>query len=234
MKIIFFGDSITRGDPGASYFDILEQELPEDTLVNYGRGGDTVTSLRQRIMGVSWDGQFDLSFIWAGVNDIVFNVDWSDPINDDSVKRPWPELIMDLSGFYAPMLEDVLMTSTRVVTVPPLFVGEETNNIFSKVLEVIAVSIEKLTGQYENAEYLDLRSVVRSELEGKDRPGATVGAINEDSEDKSAPLRPVAGNALWQGILHYTIDGIHLSDAGARLVAEAFLEKIKSISEELD
>jgi lysophospholipase L1-like esterase len=185
-------------------------------------------------MGVSWDGQFDLSFIWAGVNDIVFNVDWSAPLSDDSVKRPWAELIMDLSGFYGSMLDDVLMTSKRVVTVPPLFVGEETNNIFSKVLEVIAVDIERLTVQYEDAEYLDLRSIVKSELEGKDRPGAPVGAINEDSEDRSAPLKPIAGNALWQGILHYTIDGIHLNDAGARLVAKAFLEKIKSISEELD
>lgn len=234
MKIIFFGDSITRGDPGASYFDILEQELPEDTLVNYGRGGDTVTSLRRRIMGVSWDGQFDLSFVWAGVNDIVFNVDWSDPINDDSVKRPWSELIKDMSGFYGPMLEDVLVISRKVVTVPPLFVGEETNNIFSKVLEVIAVSIERLTGQYENAEYLDLRSIVKFELEGKDSPASIAGTINKDSEDKSVPLKPIAGNALWQGKLHYTIDGVHLNNAGARLVAEVFLEKIKSISKEMD
>ena len=185
-------------------------------------------------MGVSWDGQFDLSFIWAGVNDIVFNVDWSAPLNDDSVKRSWSELIMDLSGFYGPMLEDVLAISRKVVTVPPLFVGEETNNIFNKVLEVMAVSIERLTGQYENAEYLDLRSVVKSELEGKDSPASTEATINEDSEDKSAPSRPIAGNALWQGKLHYTIDGVHLNDAGARLVAEVFLERIKSISKELD
>ncbi len=41
-SIAFWGDSLTEGFPGASYFEILKQQLPEDKLINYGKGGDTV------------------------------------------------------------------------------------------------------------------------------------------------------------------------------------------------
>ena len=48
-KIAFFGDSLTEGIPGASYFQILKDRLPNENLINFGKGGDTVISLYRRV-----------------------------------------------------------------------------------------------------------------------------------------------------------------------------------------
>ena len=45
MRIAFFGDSLTSGVPGSSYFAILRDRFPDDTLLNFGKGNDTVVSL---------------------------------------------------------------------------------------------------------------------------------------------------------------------------------------------
>jgi hypothetical protein len=45
MRIAFFGDSLTSGVPGSSYVAILRERSPDDTLVNNGKGNDTVVSL---------------------------------------------------------------------------------------------------------------------------------------------------------------------------------------------
>src|SRR5690554_2811517 len=41
IKIAFYGDSLTAGIPGVSYFNILRQRLPEHELLNFGQPDDT-------------------------------------------------------------------------------------------------------------------------------------------------------------------------------------------------
>jgi hypothetical protein len=64
MRILCFGDSLTRGFPGSSYFAILQEQLLEDTLFNYGKGNDTVVSLYRRISAVHFDQPLDIAFLW--------------------------------------------------------------------------------------------------------------------------------------------------------------------------
>ena len=70
MDIIFFGDSLTEGVPGASYYKILKEKLPEHNLVNCGKGGDTVNSLYNRIKKMNISKKYDIAFIWIGTNDV--------------------------------------------------------------------------------------------------------------------------------------------------------------------
>jgi len=49
MKIVCFGDSLTRGTYGGSYFDSLATALPQHTFGNAGRNGDTVHDLLARV-----------------------------------------------------------------------------------------------------------------------------------------------------------------------------------------
>lgn len=44
MKIALFGDSLTEGRPGVSYFNILKKKFPNITFVNLGKPGETVKS----------------------------------------------------------------------------------------------------------------------------------------------------------------------------------------------
>ena len=70
MKIACFGDSLTHGVPGSSYFAVLQEQFPEDTLLNYGKGNDTVVSLYRRISALRFDQPLDIAFLWVGVNDV--------------------------------------------------------------------------------------------------------------------------------------------------------------------
>ena len=37
MKIGLYGDSLTEGRPGISFYNILNEEFPNDTLYNLGK-----------------------------------------------------------------------------------------------------------------------------------------------------------------------------------------------------
>ena len=73
MRIAVFGDSLTYGMPGSSYFARLRRELPDHTLYNFGEGNDTVVSLYRRISRLRTGEPFDLAFLWIGVNDVGGN-----------------------------------------------------------------------------------------------------------------------------------------------------------------
>ena len=55
MRIVFLGDSLTEGVDGASYLRALNERIASDpqlrgaTLINAGRGGDTVLNAASRV-----------------------------------------------------------------------------------------------------------------------------------------------------------------------------------------
>jgi len=232
MKIVFFGDSITRGSPGASYLDILMEELPEETIENQGRGGETAASLQKRIRWVSWDEPFDLAFVWVGVNDLIFKVDWSSP-KQDALKEPWPEMIHDFRDYFHLMLLDASAISTRVVAVAPLFLGENYGSVHNQRLQELGKSIEEVAQEFENVEYLDLRDTFVSELQAKNISAAPAGSAEEATGDRKPDSRVDDKNGSWQGELYFTVDGVHLSEVGAQIVADVFVEKIICVAAEL-
>ena len=89
MKIAFYGDSLTEGLIGASYIEILREKLPEYTLLNYGKNGDTVLSLYRRIVKMKSLEPVDLAFLWVGVNDVFIKVSWHYPLFKTLLRKPW-------------------------------------------------------------------------------------------------------------------------------------------------
>jgi hypothetical protein len=76
MRIAFFGDSLTSGVPGSSYLAILRQRFPDDTLLNSGKGNNTVVSLYRRISAMPFDEPSDIAFLWIGVSDVLQTDRW--------------------------------------------------------------------------------------------------------------------------------------------------------------
>lgn len=70
MKIGLIGDSLTEGRPGVSFINILKDRYPNMTLVNLGKPGESVKSLHTRLTKTKLDADYDLSFLWIGVNDV--------------------------------------------------------------------------------------------------------------------------------------------------------------------
>ena len=80
MNIIFFGDSLTEGIPGVSYYNILKEKLPQHNLGNCGKGGDTVISLLRRIKKMNISQTYDIAFLWIGTNDVLVHVSKKFPL----------------------------------------------------------------------------------------------------------------------------------------------------------
>lgn len=105
MKIACYGDSLTEGLPGVSYIELLRKVLPEQTIINYGKGGDTVRSLYHRIESQKLFGPTELVFVWIGVNDAFVHVAWHFPLIKQFLRQFWGRTPEECSEYYAKILQ---------------------------------------------------------------------------------------------------------------------------------
>lgn len=234
-SIAFWGDSLTEGFPGASYFEILKKRLPEYDLINYGKGGDTVISLYRRLKSFQLNEPVDMAFLWIGVNDVFVKISSSYPIIKTINKQPWSREHEEFERYYHLTLEILCQGANRVITVPPLFMGEDINNSWNKDIEELARIIEQVSASYENVEYLDLRKIIFPKL-----VDMKVSEYLPESATRVAldaillkQMGQIDKKSAERG-LFFTLDGVHLNSRGAEIVAETFLEFIKLLMSKID
>lgn len=230
LKIAFFGDSLTEGKIGASYFNLLRQKLPQDVLFNYGKGGDTVISLYRRLLQIdTMNAPMDLGFLWIGVNDVLVRTRRSFPLIKRLRKQPWAGDRLEFKEYYRSILEFLQDKIGRLVTLPPLFIGEDLDNPWNRELAALSDIIRDITGTFPHAGFLDLKKRFSSLLASKNTspfvPKNIIGVVSDALFAKTP--EELEKRAFARG-LHFTIDGVHLNTAGAGMVAQAILEKIRS------
>lgn len=71
MKIVCFGDSLTRVSYGGSYYQTLVELMPEHEFVNAGEGGNTVINLLRRVDDDVLSHHPDAVFVLIGGNDSI-------------------------------------------------------------------------------------------------------------------------------------------------------------------
>jgi lysophospholipase L1-like esterase len=227
MKIAFYGDSLTEGFPGTSYVEILKRKLPEHTLLNYGKGGDTVLSLYRRVVKLKLLEPVDITFLWVGVNDVFVKVAWRYPIFKTLLRQPWSRDIEAFREYYQLLLDLLCPQANKVVTVSPLFIGENMNNRWNKELEGLCKIIKALSASDEKIEYVNLRTAFVQRLASKNIsnyiPKSAIRVVldavllnNKTQIDQKASERG----------LYFTLDGVHLNSAGAEIVSAIFLKTI--------
>ncbi|MFJ8530259.1 SGNH/GDSL hydrolase family protein [Bacillus sp. NPDC094106] len=221
MQIGLYGDSLTEGRPGVSFYNILSGQFPNDTLYNLGKPGETVISLTNRISNQKQNDVFDISFLWIGVNDIYAKL--------LKVKaNPIASNQKEFQERYKILLEKILKQSKRVIVVSPTIIGENINNEWNKKIYKFRTVISALSQQYENVVYLNLYKEFSSILKNYD----TSEYITTN------PLR-----VMWEALflknqekidrisqkrgLYLTLDGVHLNSKGAKLVADHYAKIIR-------
>jgi lysophospholipase L1-like esterase len=227
MKIAFYGDSLTAGITGVSYIEVLRKCLPDHTLINYGKGGDTVISLYRRIVAQNLLAPVDLIVLWIGVNDVFVNVSWTYPIIKRLEQKPWAKTPEEFAQHYRLILDRLCPLAKQVATVPPLFVGEDIQNRWNQELDRLSGIIRELSASRQNVDYLDLRTIAISRLASKPISpyvGKSAARIVLDAVTLRGH-RQIDRKSAERG-LHFTLDGVHLNSAGAELVAEAFWKVI--------
>lgn len=185
MRIAFLGDSLTEGRPGAAFFPLLERRLPQHQLLNRGRAGDTVESLRARL-GREGLAPVDTAFVWVGANDAVLG-SW----DSSSPGSGWShaERLDRLAGTYAELLEWTAARATDIVVVRPLILGAE-GSVWEAYADDVAAVVSRVATAASARRVVDLSSAF-----------AAAGAAGRGP---------------------FTIDGVHFTNAGAHVVAEAF------------
>ena len=226
MKIALIGDSLTEGRPGVSFFNILKEKFPNITFDNFGKPGESVKSLYTRLLKTKLDIDYDISFLWIGVNDVyskLLSVQAQPVAKDHNEFKDYYEKILDL----------VLVSSKKVVAVTPALVGENTNNAANHEIKELNVLIQSITRNQENVSFLDIQSVFFSDLakvNSSDYISTKVMRVMVDVFFYKKPSR-IDRLSKERG-LHLTLDGIHLNSTGAQIVAEIYASEIKRLTYE--
>jgi lysophospholipase L1-like esterase len=227
MRIAFVGDSLTSGQPGSSFVAILRQRLPDCTLVNLGRGNDTVISLYRRISRVHFAQPFDLAFLLIGINDVADHPPRSFRVVNALLRQVPARDTQEFCRYYGATLDVLCRQAKRVIAVSPLLKGEDISSTANRKVEQLAGVIQDLATQYAQVDYVDARSAFIRELDGKrttDYLPTSVLRVMADTLTLRSDAQ-IDRKAAERG-LHLTLDGIHLNRRGAEMVAEAFEEII--------
>lgn len=227
MNIACYGDSITQGIPGASYFDALRRRLPGHVLINYGKGGDTALSLYQRIRRYNLLQPVEAAIVFVGVNDVLVNLTPTGPLLKRVFGQPWAEDLDAFRSQYAGLLALVGEAAGRVIAASPLLIGEDLNNEWNqKLAQYIAVTREE--AERAGAAFVDLRARAAGALAG--RPispylptshwRTLLDGLTLLTDDQIARMAARRG-------LHLTLDGVHLNPTGAAMVAEALAAAVE-------
>lgn len=226
MGITFYGDSLTVGLPGAAYFQFLRRCLPEHTLINRGKINDAALSLQRRLARGDLVPAADIAFIWIGVNDVLSQRSWFRSLT----RRDWTYNEATFRQHYRLLLDTVCPSAHVVVTVSPALIGEDSNNGYNQSLANMASVIAAVTSDYANARYLDLHEKFVKALEGKNAmPGILQSPIQSVWDALTLRTDAALDQAVARRGLMLTLDGVHLSRAGAELAAKAFLQIIHEI-----
>ncbi|MCM3619926.1 GDSL-type esterase/lipase family protein [Sutcliffiella horikoshii] len=219
MKIACIGDSLTEGKPGVSFFNMLKKKYPDIKFVNLGKAGETVKSLHTRLTKNKLEQDYDLAFLWIGVNDIYSRLlkVQAQPITRNSEEfREYYESLVDL----------VLQSSKDVIVVSPAVIGENINSSNRGLLN-LSMIIEEISKEHRNATFIDLHQVFTKQLETlhtTDYLSTGVGRLVKDVFFYRSPKR-VDRLATERG-LHLTIDGVHLNSHGAGVVVDEYAKVI--------
>ncbi len=195
MLIVFLGDSLTEGWPGAAYFPLLDRRLSRHGLLNRGRAGDTVSDLLSRVRHEGLE-PVDCAFIWVGANDAVMGA-WD--ASEAGSGWSWPERLARLAGDYEELLEWTEARAPRIVVVRPLVLEAE-GSVWEDRATEVAEAITRIALSRGSCRVLDLRPSFATAAEDGDGP--------------------------------FTTDGVHFTDAGAEVVAQAFAAVIAELESE--
>ena len=220
MKIALIGDSLTEGRPGVPFVNVLEGIFPNISFVNLGKPGESVKSLYNRLLTTKLEGDWELSFLWIGVNDV-----YSKLLRVQA--QPVAKNLNEFKEYYEKVLELVTQSSKKVVAVTPAIVGENTSNTPNNEIKEINKLIHSIALKHPNVSYLDIHSVFLnhlSKVNSSDYMNIKVMRVMMDVlfYKKASKVDKISKE---RG-LHLTMDGIHLNSMGAQMVAEMYASEI--------
>ncbi len=231
MKIAFLGDSITEAVPGVSYVDMLKDKLKDHILDNYGKGGDTVSSLKKRIKKIHDLHSYNVIILFIGVNDVFGKLTPMYKLIKTLMRQRWTKNTQTFEYDYREILKYIQINNSRIIVIPPLLIGEDINNKWNTELKHYVLTIEKLIKDYPQVEYLDIRRDFINHLSEKEIseyvPNSLMELLNDVKDIHSN--QGVDDRSESRG-LYLTLDGVHINSQGAQIIADRIYNSLIKIT----
>jgi len=202
-RIVFLGDSVTAaGVRPTGYITLATKQIElaypdlDVELIGAGIGGHKVPDCQKRLQTDVLDHKPTIVFIYIGINDVWH---WTHPkVVARGKKGTTPEAFE--SGL-RDMIKKINGAGARVILCTPTVIGEKPDgsNPDDARLDQYA-DISRTVAKETNSQLLDLRKAFISNLK----------QINAEN--------------LTQGVL--TSDGVHMNDAGNKLISKLVLEAL--------
>jgi lysophospholipase L1-like esterase len=225
--LICFGDSLTEGAIGASYVDILREQLPAAVrVINAGINGDTTLNLLRRFERDVVPYRPNLVVVLVGLNDLTTAYGW---LSNRAYYRLIKRVPIALTpGLFARAYQRLIAelrqhTNAQLALCTLTTVGERLDDAFQVYIDAYSTVIRALA-EREQLPLIDLRRAFRAALaaEPRDGPPYHIWTPLLDALAISLRGRTYAELGALRGY-RLLCDGAHLADTGAALVAETML-----------
>lgn len=231
-RILFSGDSITKGELGCSYMQPLARQFPQYKFINLGQDGDTLLGIMNRTLEhLKQDSAFDLIVIAAGHNDILLpdfmqkTVIHRSIVNSLNAKGSIPAA--DFDDFIS-IFEEFIKSIQNIVSIPIVVTTLSClNENLSAPTNVKRFAYNQGLREFAAAKNLGLADVAtqfNDILHGLDCRDFFMddlfGTVLFDH--RKSKTAAGADKLSQKRSLHLTIDGIHLNSHGAEIYCEVF------------
>ncbi|MDH5163233.1 SGNH/GDSL hydrolase family protein [Heyndrickxia oleronia] len=223
MKIGLIGDSLTEGRPGVSFYKILKVKYPNEIFIYLGKPGETVKSLYNRLSKTTLDTDFDLIFLWIGVNDVYSKLlkVQAQPVSNNRE---------EFKDYYKRIIEWIKAYSKKVIVVTPALVGEKMDSPSNMEIKELAKMIDLIASSYMDISVLDMQQIFSKHLANlacSDYISTNVMTIMKDA--LFVKKIPRIDKLSKERGLYFTLDGVHMNSKGAEIVADAYSSVIDLI-----
>lgn len=234
---IGFGDSLTRGNMSASWFDRVEAHLPGFQCFNAGVNADLTHTLLTRLDDII-ECQPDIITILVGTNDV--NATVSNDRLERYIKLNKITQSTDFEQFkqnYKVIIERLLAeTNTRIILISLPPITEDWAYWVNKRADEYSAEIKAIAEKYQ-LEYVPFRETLRGKM-----PINNGQILDLDKGVKViqwAVIQKYFFKKTWNELSQmrhakYLTDNIHLNDEAAQILAEMVLDKINGIIKEFE
>jgi len=213
QKVVFFGDSITRGFFGSNYIDALRHLFNRNSIdidfkfINAGRDGDMVGDLLHRVREDVLPHNPNWVVVLVGLNDLFYESMYMTRLSMEGEERKSHALRHMIGHFkdsYSELIDILEDEIENVVLCTTTIIEEDLNPGLQERLALINDAIRSLA----------------------DMKGCELIELYDAFKDALAELKDEGHNEEYL----LTVDGVHLNKQGAEVVAEKMFEFFRNSS----
>ncbi|GAB4208772.1 MAG: hypothetical protein OHK0022_38820 [Roseiflexaceae bacterium] len=225
--LVCFGDSITEGVIGAAYVDVLRERLPGMRVVNAGINGDTTVNLLRRLERDVVPHCPDRVILMVGLNDLA--TVYGEPLSKvyyRAVKRVDVELTpLRFAQTYRRLIAALQQrTGARLALCTLTTFSELPDHSSHPYIDAYCAVVRALALQ-GGLDLIDVRAAFQAAIAQEPRSGPTYHLWYPllDALRIRLGRRQIDSIAAARGY-RLLCDGVHLSSAGAAIVAASILD----------